>query len=178
MDEIIIMLDELYKEYGSYIRKISEYKLKAMPDKIDDCVHNVIVTLLEALRNGEEIQHYKTWLTVTTNNMAKDIIHEAQKARKTAKKIIKEYSGDLDTTGYYEIELFRKSEREIYALKNQVVDSLTADEKKLLNDKYVLEKTYDQIADEYGMEKNAVYQKIFRLNRKIKAKVKKLLEDQ
>lgn len=43
---------DIWLEYEPYIRKLCNYKLKSMPDYIDDCVQDVFLALNETIKRG------------------------------------------------------------------------------------------------------------------------------
>lgn len=71
-------VSELWRQYEPYIRKLCCYKLKSLPNYIDDCVQDVFLDLSETLSSGKTIEYPKAWLTTVTNNKIKDIYSEAK----------------------------------------------------------------------------------------------------
>lgn len=175
LKEIVDIVEQMHKKYGAYIKKVCAYKLKDMPDKVDDCVQDVFLTLFRTLSGGGEIRNYKSWLYSTARNLIGTVYKNEKSEREGIIKYSEENRGSF-MLYFDENDLFKKSEEDIYIMKDQIVEKLTEEEQRLLNDRYVLKKSYEQIADEYGVDRNTAYQRVFRLNTKIRSMVKKTLE--
>ncbi len=44
----------LWQSYEAYMRKICEYKLKSLPDCIDDCVQDIFLDFCNEIENGKK----------------------------------------------------------------------------------------------------------------------------
>lgn len=170
------MVTELWQDYEPYIRKLCTYKLKSIPDYIDDCVQDVFLNLSDALNKGKIIEYPKAWLTKVANNKIKDIYNQA---KKEAEKIVPLESQNLDNTysGIVYDEYFEIKDEQIPFLKEKVIDMLDEKEKRLLYDRYVLNKSIIQIAKEHNTTKNNIYQKLFRSKQKTKMLIEKVLNE-
>ena len=73
------IVNELWQEHEPYIRKLCTYKLKSLPDYVDDCVQDVFLDLSDAMNKGKVIEYPKAWLTKVANNKIKDIYAQAKK---------------------------------------------------------------------------------------------------
>ncbi|MDD6021933.1 MAG: sigma-70 family RNA polymerase sigma factor [Oscillospiraceae bacterium] len=62
------IVNELWQEHEPYIRKLCTYKLKSLPDYVDDCIQDVFLALSDALHKGKVIEYPKAWLTKVANN--------------------------------------------------------------------------------------------------------------
>lgn len=167
---------ELWREHEAYIRKLCTYKLKSLPDCIDDCIQEIFLDLSNTLNKGKTIEYPRAWLAKVANNKIKDIYTQANKENE---KLIPFESQNIDNTysGIVYDEHFPVSDDEILVLKDKVIDMLDDKEKQLLCDKYVLKKNTNQIAKEYKTTENNIYQKLFRLKQKTKMLVVKVLNE-
>ena len=168
--------NDLWQEHEPYIRKLCKYKLESVPDCIDDCVQNVFLDLSEALNQGKIIKYPKAWLTKVANNEIRDIY---SKAKKDAEKIISFESQNFDNAdlGVVYDDPFSVDDEQILLLKEKVLNRLDEKDRQLLNDRYVLNKSIAEIAEEYNTTENNIYQKLFRLKQKTKMIIEKVLNE-
>lgn len=174
MDNNNKIVNELWQEYEPYIRKLCTYKLKSLPDYIDDCIQDVFLDLSDALNKGKVIEYPKAWLTKVANNKIKDIYTQA---KKEAEKIVPFEGQNLDNTysGVVHDEYFPIEDDQIPILKEKVINLLDDKEQQLLYDRYTLKKTISTIAKEHNTTENNIYQKLFRLKQKTKMLIDKVL---
>lgn len=175
LDEVAKTVEQLYKKYGASVKRICEYRLRNRPDAVDDCVQDVFLTLFQKLRDGGKIENYQAWLYATAGNL----ILNAFKSEKSEKAgMLKYYEENRGKPLSYSKEnmVFKQSEDEIMRLKDRVVDALTPEEQRLFHDRFVLRKSYEQITEEYAVNKNTAYQRVFRLQTRIRIIVKKLIQ--
>lgn len=170
------MVNELWQEHEPYIRKLCTYKLKSLPDYVDDCVQDVFLDLSDAINKGKVIEYPKAWLTKVANNKIKDIYAQA---KKEAEKIVSFESENLDSSYYGVVndEYFTIEEEQIPVLKEKVINMLDDKEQQLLYDRYTLKKTIPVIAKEQKTTENNIYQKLFRLKQKTKMLIEKVLNE-
>ena len=170
------IVNELWQEHEPYIRKLCTYKLKSLPDYVDDCVQDVFLDLSDALDKGKTIEYPKAWLTKVVNNKIKDIYTQA---KKESEKIVPLESENFDSS-YYGIvndEYFTIEDEQIPVLKEKVINMLDDKEQQLLYDRYTLNKSISVIAKEYNTTENNIYQKLFRLKQKTKMLIEKVLSE-
>ena len=170
------IVNELWQEHEPYIRKLCTYKLKSLPDYVDDCVQDVFLDLSDALDKGKTIEYPKAWLTKVVNNKIKDIYTQA---KKESEKIVPLESENFDSS-YYGIvndEYFTIEDEQIPVLKEKVINMLDDKEQQLLYDRYTLNKSISVIAKEYNTTENNIYQKLFRLKQKTKMIIEKVLNE-
>lgn len=170
------ILNELWQEHEPYIRKLCTYKLKSLPDYVDDCVQDVFLDLSDAINKGKTIEYPKAWLTKVANNKIKDIYAQA---KKEAEKIVSFESENLDSSYYGVVndEYFTIEEEQIPVLKEKVINMLDDKEQQLLYDRYTLNKSISVIAKEHNTTENNIYQKLFRLKQKTKMLIEKVLNE-
>lgn len=166
----------LWQEYEPYIRKLCAYKLKSLPDHIDDCIQDVFLDLSDALNKGKIIEYPKAWLTKVANNKIKDIYSQAKKISET---LVSFEAQNLDYTysGAVYDEPFSIKDEQIPVLKEKVITLLNEKERQLLYDRYTQKKSILQIAKEHNTTENNIYQKLFRLKQKTKMIIEKVLNE-
>ena len=152
------IVNELWQEHEPYIRKLCTYKLKSLPDYVDDCVQDVFLDLSDALHKGKVIEYPKAWLTKVANNKIKDIYAQA---KKEVEKIVPFESENLDSSYYGVVndEYFTIEEEQIPVLKGKVINMLDDKEQQLLYDRYTLNKSISVI----NLQSDFTYDKSFRL---------------
>lgn len=168
--------NELWQEHEPYIRKLCTYKLKSLPDYVEDCIQDVFLDLSDAINKGKTIEYPKAWLTKVANNKIKDIYTQA---KKVAERLIPLDSQNLDKTYSVVVhdEYFSIEDEQIPTLKEKVVKMLDDKEQKLLYDRYTLNKSISAIAKEHNTTENNIYQKLFRLKQKTKMLIEKVLNE-
>lgn len=170
------IVNELWQENEPYIRKLCTYKLKSLPDYIDDCIQDVFLDLSNTINKGKTIEYPKAWLTKVANNKIKDIYTQA---KKDAERLIPLDSQNFDNTysGVVHDEYFTIEDEKIPVLKEKVINMLDDKEQQLLYDRYTLKKTIPVIAKEQKTTENNIYQKLFRLKQKTKMLIEKVLNE-
>ena len=170
------IVNEIWQEHEPYIRKLCTYKLKSLPDYVDDCVQDVFLDLSDALHKGKVIEYPKAWLTKVANNKIKDIYAQA---KKDAERLVYIDSQTFDNTYYGVVydEYFQIEDEEIPVLKEKVINMLDDKEQQLLYDRYTLKKSISIIAKEHNTTENTIYQKLFRLKQKTKMLIEKVLNE-
>lgn len=170
------IVNELWQEHEPYIRKLCTYKLKSLPDYVDDCVQDVFLDLSDAFYKGKTIEYPKAWLTKVANNKIKDIYTQA---KKDAERLIPLDSQNFDNTycGVVYDEYFQIEDEQIPILKEKVINMLDDKEQQLLYDRYTLNKSIPAIASEQKTTENNIYQKLFRLKQKTKMLIEKVLNE-
>lgn len=168
--------EELWKNYEPYIRKLCMYKLRSLPDYVEDCVQDVFLDLTDALKKGKTIDYPKAWLTKVAGNKIKDTYTKATKESELFIPLETEYLDKSYSNSAFDEPFFIEEEK-ISVLKQQVIAMLTETEKELLNDRFVLKKSIRQITTEKNTTENNIYQKLFRLKTKIKMLIIKTINE-
>lgn len=172
MDDVTETIQQIYKEYGASVRKVCAYKLPDRPDVVDDCVRDIFLSLFQTLRDGGKIGSYRAWLYAAAGKMTAN----AGKSEKSESAGILKYCEEGQSKGLSYSEenaVFKQNEDEIMKLKERVVDALTPEEQRLFHDRFVLRKSYEQIAEEYAVNIDTVRQQVFRLQTRIRILIKK-----
>ncbi len=163
------LAESLWREHEPYIRKFCEYKLQSMPDYIDDCVQEVFLALLNALKNGKEIAYPKAYLTKIALNKINDLYKTEKKRQKTVVSL-----DDVNESTDFDFSLTEEiSEEETEKHLEEILSTLTDSEKKLIEDFYIKKIRQKEMAKEMNISENALRQQVFRLKRKIIKEIKK-----
>ncbi len=164
-------VDLLWQKYESYVRKICEYKLQSMPDYIDDCVQDIFIDFYKAIENGKKIENPHAWLTCMSRNKINDIYKRNNKI-----KIVSFL--DENTESFFELddEIDRLNDEQLEEIKEKVLSKLSPKDRDLLEDRYTLHLSADEIATNNATTANNIYQRIFRLKIKVKSLIKQELE--
>lgn len=169
------MAERMWLDYESCVRSLCKFKLKSLPDHIEDCIQSVFLDLIVELSKGNIIKYPKAWLLKVANNKIKDIYSESQKK---SKRIVSLESNSADGLYCADVfdEIFNIDDEKMLIYKEMVINSLDINEQRLLVDRYNLKKSVSQIAKEYNTTENNIYQKLFRLRTKTKMLIEKVLE--
>ena len=111
------------------------------------------------------------WLYTTAHNK---IVDYYKYMAKEAENRILDNISDENLGLFYEITE-DVSENEIESIKQEILDILSDDEKKLYYEAVVLKLKPEELAEDYGTTLDAMYKRIERLKKKIKQIAKQLL---
>lgn len=166
-----VIFKQYYDEHLEYIRSYCYYKLYDYPDYAEDCIQDTFRVLFEKLQDDVEIKYVKAFLMKTASNFIKLKFRQIDKEKNKCVSI-DEKGFDVE----YNQEFFKIDEETIHKLKDEILNSLTDDERRLLEktcrnykDSY---KSTKELAAEYGCSELYIRQKIFLLRSKIKAQIK------
>ena len=163
------LAESLWREHEPYIRKFCEYKLQNMPDYIDDCVQEVFLALLNALKNKKEIAYPKAYLTKIALNKINDIYKAEDKRKKTIISL-----EDVNEAVDFDFSVTEeKWEEEAEKHLEKILSTLTDSEKKLIEDFYIKKIRQKELAKQMNISENTLRQQIFRLKRKVIKEIKK-----
>lgn len=126
------------------------------------------------MHNEKRIDCPKAWLTKVAYNKISDIY---EKIKKEDELFVPFNSDVIGETYSLSVRIDTDKERETEFLMDRVLVLLDSDERKLLCDRYELEKSISEIASESGITENAVYQRLYRLRIKVKMLVKNVLNE-
>lgn len=178
MSESKDILDTVYRENELYIRKLCNFKLKSIPDEVDDCVQETFTAFAEALYKGKEIENPKAWLLKVANNIIKDVYSKNAKSRK---RIVSLDENITDDNLSYCMDFEQEpdfDEISVVPYKEYVLGLLTEDERNLIRDRYELNKSIRIIAADWDTTENNIYQRLSRLKIKTKIHINKVLNEQ
>lgn len=167
------LCEQIWQSNEAYIRKFCEYKLQSRKDLIDDCVNEVFLSLLEALKNNTEITYPKAWLTKVANNKIIDIYrnNEKQSEREVA------LNEETVTESYCDTYNFQKvTDEQIEEIKESVLNEIDEIDKKLIESYHIKNMKVKEIALQYNLSESNVKQRLFRARKTITYLSKKELQ--
>ena len=167
------LCEQIWCDYEAYIRKFCEYKLQSQKDLVDDCVNDVFLSLLEALKTGTEIAYPKAWLTKVANNKITDIY------RNKEKQVEREVALNEETLSgsYYDIYNFQEvTDERIEQIKETILNELNETDRSLIENYYIKKMKVKEIASLYNLSESSVKVKLFRTRKTIIYLSKKELE--
>ena len=167
------LCEQIWHEHEAYIRKFCEYKLQSQKDLVDDCVNDVFLSLLEALKNNTEINYPKAWLTKVANNKITDIY------RNKEKQVEREVALNEETLSgsYYDTYNFQEvTDEQIEQIKETILNELDETDRRLIENYYIKKMKVKEIASLYNLSESSVKVKLFRTRKTIIYLSKKELE--
>ena len=167
------LCEQIWREHEAYIRKFCEYKLQSQKDLVDDCVSDVFLSLLKALKNNTEINYPKAWLTKVANNKITDIY------RNKEKQVEREVALNEETLSgsYYDTYNFQEvTDEQIEQIKETILNELDETDRSLIENYYIKKMKVKEIASLYNLSESRVKVKLFRARKTIIYLSKKELE--
>lgn len=158
------LCEQIWREHEAYIRKFCEYKLQSQKDLVDDCVSEVFLSLLKALKNNTEINYPKAWLTKVANNKITDIY------RNKEKQVEREVALNEETLSgsYYDIYNFQEvTDEQIEQIKEAILNELDETDRRLIENYYIKKMKVKEIASLYNLSESSVKVKLFRARKTI-----------
>lgn len=136
-----------------------------------DIVQEVFAALIEAYPKMKNEKAVQKWLYSTAHNK---IVDYYKYMAKEAENRTLDNISDENLGLFYEMTE-DISEEEIQSIKQEILDLLSDDEKKLYYEAVVLKHKPEALAVEYEITLDAMYKRIERLKKKIKQITKQLL---
>lgn len=168
--------EAVFCEHEPYIRKLCTYKLQSLPHCADDCVQEVFLDFCDALNKGKTIERPRAWLTKVANNKIVDIYKQAKKEAESSVAFDGTLVEITNSCAVYD-DYFHVEEAQLEIFKEKTVARLSEAEKRLLHDRYTLNKSISVIAKEHGTTEDNVYQRLFRLKQKTKMLIENILNE-
>lgn len=166
-------LEKIWEENCQYLQGLCEYKLSGI-NKVDECMSDIYISLVQAMETGIEILYPRAWLTTVAVNKINDCYRSVERAR--ANVISMTALGDTLCIHdhYYFDEI---SDDEINNVKERVLDYLDMREKEVITDYYQNGIKIKKIAQNKGLSESNVKQILFRARGKIRYYAKKELNE-
>lgn len=168
IDKTTQMVETLWKEHEPYIRKLCEFKLQSIPDRIDDCIQEVFLALSVAMHNRMTIKSPKAWLTKVTINKINDIYKEIRAKNDRLVSLTDELAATIPDSKTVDFDDPLFSEEDLLSAKNSFLKTLSPEEKELFRDRFVLKEKAKTIAAKHGTTESNIRKRIFRLRNKAK----------
>lgn len=165
-------INKLWDECSQSIRKLCEIKLQSYPAAAEDVYAEVFLALTKAVKSGREITYYKAWLYKTANNLIAQKHNEINKDKEVfisfndAKPDLVELSVNVDITDAV------INDKAIDLMADDIIDSLTDEEQKILQYYHYDNIPLRDIAERIGKTESAVKQQHYRLCKRIKTLAK------
>ena len=165
------LCEEPWYEYEPYLRKYCTNKLSGSVQEVDDVISQAFLILCKAVHKNSQISNPKAWLFGTVNNIIKDKYTEINELK----------NSEVSLESYelpYEFDYIDKliKDKDINAILDEIMDTLSEDEKKLISLFYEMGLSYKEIAQIYDSNEFAVKQRSYRLKKKIKKMARAKLE--
>ncbi len=156
--------------FAAYRVKLFDYclaRLDGAREDADDCVQDSFLVLQQKLNSGEKIENPRAFLYRTAENFVKRKREERAKAKQ--RNIPLEYAEDIASVdaGY----LHAVDETDYDLLAQELIKTLSDDEKELYDLRFVRRTAVNDIAVMLEISPAAVSMRIKRLKEKVKMKV-------
>lgn len=169
-------MDLIWNECKSYLIKLCEYKLQGCNYDTDDVLSDIAVAFYKAMKSDKPPEKPKAWLFATANN----IINKKYRKKKDEKKVISFSEFEYETKElavYPDFDEEIISDKDILRMSTDILNDLDEEEKFILNSFHEEKMTFAEIGVLLGKSESAVKQKHYRLCIKIRARVKKCIEN-
>ncbi len=149
-------------EYGWIIQSVVRKSLFRIPDYEEECINDVLLAIWEGIEGFQpEISTFKNWVAGIARFKAIDY----------KRKYLKKFT-ECSLIDDYEIK-DEYAERQMIQIELQeeikeILDQLSEKDRKIFEMVYIDEKTIDDVAEQIGMKKDTIYQRISRARKKIR----------
>lgn len=166
----------LWLEHEPKLRKFCKHKMQSCPNEVDDVIADTFLSLWKAIDSDDLPKNPRAWLYTVAYNLIKQKYTEMNKlkARVISLDTLNEEVFELSVG--FDIDEERIPDSLIEKLSYQIEDSLKPDEKQLLNLIYEEHLKMKEIAKILNITEQAVKQRNYRMNRKIKMMAKEYIE--
>lgn len=167
-DEARRLAQALWKEHEPYVRKLCEYKLQSIPDRIEDCVQEVFLALTVALNGEKPINSPKAWLTRVACNKINDAYKEAKTKSERLVSLTDELAATIPDRKTIDFDEPQLGEDELLSAKDSFLKSLSPQERELFDERFVRGLKAKEIASAHKTTESNVRKRVFRLKNKAK----------
>ncbi len=166
---------KMWTEHKDELTKLCQRKLSSHPGEIEDIISEAYSSLCEAVYKGHAIDNPKAWLIGVTNNLIKKKYTEINKFKFKLTHYDEESMDSVD----YDEDVFIDSlisDKAIEDAVKSIIESLTPEQQLLY--KYVHEDglKMKEIAKIINISEDAVKERNYRLNKRIRAKIAEYLK--
>ncbi len=170
-------INKLWDECSQSIRKLCEIKLQSSPEAAEDVYSEVFLALTKAVKAGREITYYKAWLYKTANNLISKKYDEINKGKEVFISFNDIKSDLVELSVNVDIVDAVINDKTIDLMADDIIDSLTDEEQKILQYYHYDNIPLRDIAERIGKTESAVKQQHYRLCKRIKMRVKEKIEN-
>ena len=148
--------------YGGLIKSVISKHLFAMPDKIDECLDDVLLNIWENISSFDESRStFKNWAAAVAKYRAVDYLRK--------------YRPELQQVNIADVllpqedaMLERLVQEEISEEMESLLSCLSESDRSLFWKLYVEEKPIEEVSQETGMKKAVIYNRISRGKRRVR----------
>lgn len=167
-NNIHAQLKRCYEDYRIKLFKYCLARLDGAREDADDCVQDAFLILQKKLKEGETVDNPRAFLYRTADNFVKR--RKEEKAKSAKRNVPLEYAEDLAalTDPVY---LKAVDETDYDQLAENLIATLSENEKELYDLRYRRKTAVDDIANILGISPAAASMRLMRLREKVKQKV-------
>lgn len=150
------------EKYGGLLKAVIRKHLFLMPDKQEECLNDVLLSIWEHIGSFDENRNsFKNWAAAVARYQAIDYLRQYQRELKlVAIEDVVAASEDARLEKLVEQELSEELEQLLNCLKEK--------DRELFLKLYVEEKTVDEVCSETGMGKAVIYNRLSRGKQRIR----------
>lgn len=167
---------KMWIENKDTLTRMCKYKLSNYPDEVDDVISEAFYHLCITIFSGKTLADPKAWLIAVTNNLIKKKYQEIKNMQQKRVSYNEEIY-EIHLNKGVDMEDLIVSELMIEQLSDIVINELTADEQILYEYVYNKKLKMREIASILGLTEVNIRQRNHRLSKKLKALIKRYLED-
>ncbi len=161
------ILSECFEEYRIKLFNYCLARLDGAREDADDCVQDSFVVLQQKLNSGEKIENPRAFLYRTADNFVRR--KKEEKAKAMQRNVPLEYAEGLFPVGADYLKAVDKTDYDLLA--EELINTLTDDEKVLYDLRFVRRAAVNDIAAMLDISPAAVSMRLKRLKEKVKMKV-------
>ena len=161
------ILSECFEEYRIKLFNYCLARLDGAREDADDCVQDSFVVLQQKLNSGERVENPRAFLYRTADNFVKR--KKEEKAKAVQRNVPLEYAEGLFPAGADYLKAVDKTDYDLLA--EELINTLTDDEKALYDLRFVRRAAVNDIAATLDISPAAVSMRLKRLKEKVKMKV-------
>lgn len=148
--------------YGGLLKSIISKHLYKMPDRIDECLNDVLFGIWQHIDSfDEERNTFKNWAAAVARYRAVDYLRKYQQE-------IQQVNLDGLTLANEDQALEQLLDQEISTEVKQMLACLSESDRRIFWKLYVEEMSVEEISTDMGMKKSAIYNHISRGRRRIR----------
>jgi RNA polymerase sigma-70 factor (ECF subfamily) len=161
-----------YTLYGKYFKRVYSFVLAYVksPDLTEDVCQEIFIKIWHNRASLVEIKSFKAYLFTITRNHTLNILRKASNSRITMVEVLSYYPTNEKTTEN-EVQL-----KEYQRYLHETLDGLSPTARRIFKLCREEQKTYDQVARELGISRNAIKKHMVQTMKTLKALIEGPLE--